>query len=197
MTERSKNMMEEQYRIDLDGDGLIGARGQKISKSEDVAQVEMIAAEIDKADTDSNEKISREEWLARYGNDLLFNSYDINHDGLVDADEYIASSQREYGTNLFSVDGWLHLCVSHEGERPALRETLKAISGITFFIFIVGIVTEIYLKQSACNQTWDCDMRDCDMRDISLPRIGARLPCSCCFGTIILVDRNLMYIHAI
>ena len=46
------------------------------------------AAEIDFAMTDTNNdgKISREEWIARYGSDKGFDEYDLNGDGIIDGE---------------------------------------------------------------------------------------------------------------
>ena len=35
-------------------------------------------------------KLSREEWVAKYGNHDRFDEYDANGDGVVDADEFLA-----------------------------------------------------------------------------------------------------------
>jgi len=39
-------------------------------------------------DTNADGKISRDEWIAKYGSDEGFNEYDLNGDGIIDADEW-------------------------------------------------------------------------------------------------------------
>ena len=40
-------------------------------------------------DANHDDKISRAEWLARYGTMDHFDEYDLNHDGFVSADEFM------------------------------------------------------------------------------------------------------------
>ena len=40
-------------------------------------------------DTNNDEKLSREEWIARFGNDNLFDAYDTDRDGVIDPMEWL------------------------------------------------------------------------------------------------------------
>ena len=50
--------------------------------------------EFHAADTNKDKKLSRAEWVAHFGSDKHFDEYDSDHDGLVDADEFMKGKQR-------------------------------------------------------------------------------------------------------
>jgi len=45
---------------------------------------------FNKADKDGDNKLTRDEWKSKFGNDDLFDEYDLNHDGVVDEAEWLA-----------------------------------------------------------------------------------------------------------
>merc|ERR1711990_969615 len=51
--------------------------------------------EFNSADANKDGKLSRAEWIARFGSDDHFDEYDLDHDGFVDADEFMKGKQRE------------------------------------------------------------------------------------------------------
>jgi len=56
---------------------------------------ESLRTECQKTDTNSDGKIDRDEWIARYGSDKGFDAYDLDGDGVIDADEFQASHDAE------------------------------------------------------------------------------------------------------
>ena len=44
----------------------------------------MIIKEREALDADGDGKITREEWIARYGSDKGFDEYDLNGDGIIE-----------------------------------------------------------------------------------------------------------------
>ena len=44
---------------------------------------------FDKIDSNQDGELTREEWIAKYGNDSQFNLFDTNKDGIVDAEEFL------------------------------------------------------------------------------------------------------------
>ena len=89
----------------------------------------MKAAEIrfSTIDTNNDNKISRDEWIAKYGSEEGFDEYDLNGDGIIDPDEYrivnaakVSWNQaaREMDTNAdgkISRDEWIAKYGSDEG----------------------------------------------------------------------------------
>merc|ERR1712176_1485521 len=47
-----------------------------------------IRSEFNAADRDGDGRITREEWIARYGSDARFDMYDLDSNGYVDAEEF-------------------------------------------------------------------------------------------------------------
>lgn len=83
---------------DLNGDGIIDPdefrTGIQLCRSHShlTVCVTVKAGEIrfSTLDTNRDGKISKEEWVAKYGSDAGFDEYDLNGDGIIDPDEYRA-----------------------------------------------------------------------------------------------------------
>ena len=72
---------------DLDGDGVISPEEYMRGRMHEL-NLEEIAGK--------DRKLTREEWIARYGHDFDFDKYDLNHDGIIDPDEWV-QSMTDYG----------------------------------------------------------------------------------------------------
>ena len=55
-----------------------------------------VQVEYDMINTDGDGKLTRAEWKAKHGDDSAFDEYDINHDGVVDQDEFRAMRAADY-----------------------------------------------------------------------------------------------------
>merc|ERR1711865_1052330 len=51
----------------------------------------LIEGDLARIDSNNDGKITKEEWIARYGNEDGFDRFDLNGDGIVDADEFRVS----------------------------------------------------------------------------------------------------------
>ena len=54
---------------------------------------------MEEIDTNKDEKISKEEWIAKYGNEDRFKMYDLNKDGQVDKEEFYYSAASKLNLN--------------------------------------------------------------------------------------------------
>eukprot|EP00658_Telonema_sp_P-2_P027377 TRINITY_DN2114_c0_g1_i1.p1 TRINITY_DN2114_c0_g1~~TRINITY_DN2114_c0_g1_i1.p1 ORF type:complete len:228 (-),score=52.09 TRINITY_DN2114_c0_g1_i1:134-817(-) len=63
---------------------------------------------LNQADTNRDGKISREEWVVKFGDDSRFSAYDLNGDGIVDPDEWMAGQAAEREFN--------HMDTNHDGK---------------------------------------------------------------------------------
>lgn len=57
------------------------------------------------ADSNRDGKLSREEWIARYGDDKLFDAYDADGDGVISPAEWLAAQQVEGQFKSMDLDG--------------------------------------------------------------------------------------------
>jgi len=118
------------------------------------------SARFQTTDTNHDHTVSRDEWIARNGNDALFDAYDANHDGTVSAEEFVKSQTHFNLSELATKEGWLKLCCSNgTHQMPPLRELAMAVLFIACVDYALALALGIYLNQSACDQTWTCDQR--------------------------------------
>ena len=52
------------------------------------------SSEFENIDTNKDRKLSRTEWIARFGNDDDFDDYDMDHDGFVEHEEFRTGKRR-------------------------------------------------------------------------------------------------------
>jgi len=77
---------------DLDHDGFV-TQDEMMAREKRVLTRDKIAGNFREIDANNDGKISREEWIARYGDDSLFDQYDLDGDGVIDPDEFLAVSE--------------------------------------------------------------------------------------------------------
>ncbi len=77
---------------DLNGDGVVDASEFKEMTAKR-RTAEAAVKEFNGADTDRDGKLTRKEWIAKYGSNAGFDEVDLNGDGVVDEDEFRGSKE--------------------------------------------------------------------------------------------------------
>ncbi len=88
-------------------------------------------------DASGDNKISKEEWTARYGSDAGFEDYDINGDGVIDPDEWRASRMADHEFRKIDVNADGKISKEEWIERCVLPVTFRVLA-TTLLILRVG-----------------------------------------------------------